>query len=155
MLTRLESAKKEWGGSHSVIDTWLEERRELLVLYCKLAGLSDFERSDQALPCKTEIQAFCQILMDYLSAGHFEIYDDIVKACKEQGEKSAQLAQNLYPKIAGSTEMAVSFNDKYAEEKEKSLLPEFDKDLSALGQALDQRFEFEDQLIENLYTHHS
>ena len=32
------------------------------------------EKKDQSLPEPSQIQAFCQILMDYLSAGHFEVY---------------------------------------------------------------------------------
>lgn len=155
MLTRLEKAKSEWGGAHSVIDSWLQERQELLVIYCKLAGLPPYERSDQALPQKGEILEFCQILMDYLSAGHFEIYDDLVKACAEKGKESLQLAKSLYPKISASTDIALGFNDDYANAKEDSLLPKFDEDLSTLGQALEQRFEYEDELIENLFTHHS
>lgn len=155
MLKSLEKAKQEWGGSHSAIDSWLQERQELLVIYCKLAGLPPYERSDQALPKKGEILEFCQILMDYLSAGHFEIYDDLVKACAEKGPSSLKLAQSLYPQISASTDIALSFNDDYANAKEESLLPNFDEDLSTLGQALEQRFEFEDELIENLYTHHT
>lgn len=155
MLTRLEKAKQEWGGAHSVIDSWLQERQELLVIYCKLAGLPPYERSDQALPQKSQILEFCQVLMDYLSAGHFEIYDDLVKACAEKGPSSLKLAQTLYPKIAASTDIALSFNDDYANAEEESLLPKFDEDLSTLGQTLEQRFEYEDELIENLYTNHS
>lgn len=157
MLTRLEQATEEWGGALSVIDSWLEERHQLLVSYCKLAGLPPYERNDQALPCKTDIQNFCQILMDYLSAGHFEIYDDIVKVCSERGEESAKLARSLCPKIAASTDIALTFNDKYADSDDDAdeLFEQFDHDLSALGEKLEQRFEFEDELIENLYTHHS
>lgn len=155
MLKSLEKAKQEWGGAHSAIDSWLQERQELLVIYCKLAGLPPYERSDQALPKKSEILEFCQILMDYLSAGHFEIYDNLVKACAEKGPSSLKLAQSLYPQISASTDIALSFNDDYANAKEESLLPNFDEDLSTLGQALEQRFEFEDELIENLYTHHT
>lgn len=155
MLKSLEKAKQDWGGSHSAIDSWLQERQELLVIYCKLAGLPPYERSDQALPKKSEILEFCQILMDYLSAGHFQIYDNLVKACAEKGPSSLKLAQSLYPQISASTDIALSFNDDYANAKEESLLPNFDEDLSTLGQALEQRFEFEDELIENLYTHHT
>jgi regulator of sigma D len=155
MLTRLERAKSDWGGAHSVIDSWLQERQELLVMYCKLVGLPPFQRNDQALPQKSEIQGFCQLLMDYLSAGHFEVYGSIVSACAEQGPKSLKLAQSLYPKIASSTDIALKFNDNYASTSEVNLLPEFDNDLSSLGQSLEQRFEFEDELIENLHTNHS
>ncbi len=154
MLTQLEKAQQEWGGSHTVIDSWLEERQELLVLYCKLIGLSPYERNDHALPEQIEIQRFCQILVDYLSAGHFEIYDDIAKACEIKGKQSVALAQSLYPKISESTDIALAFNDKYAEVKKGSLLPDFDEELSKLGETLELRFEYEDELIDNLYSNH-
>ncbi len=80
MLTRLEKAQQKWGGSHTIIDKWLTERQELLVLYCKIAGFSPYDKKDHALPDQLQIQTFCQILMDYLSAGHFEVYDDDKKA---------------------------------------------------------------------------
>ncbi len=155
MLTRLEKAQQKWGGSHSVIDKWLTERQELLVLFCRIAGFSPYEKKDHALPDQLQIQNFCQILMDYLSAGHFEIYDDIAKACKEKGPESQKLANALYPRISETTDVALDFNDKYAEVEQDDLLDEFDKDLSALGEALELRFELEDELIDNLYSNHT
>ena len=93
--------------------------------------------------------------MDYLSAGHFEIYDDIAKACKEKGPESQNLANALYPRISETTDVALDFNDKYAEVDKDDLLDEFDKDLSTLGEALELRFELEDELIDNLYSNHT
>ena len=70
MLTRVEKAQQKWGGSHTVIDKWLNERQDLIVLYCKIAGFTPYEKQDQALPEPKLIESFCQLLMDYLSAGH-------------------------------------------------------------------------------------
>ena len=56
MLTRLEKAQQKWGGSHSVIDKWLTERQELLVLFCRIAGFSPYEKKDHALPDQLQIQ---------------------------------------------------------------------------------------------------
>lgn len=155
MLTRLEQAQQKWGGSHSVIDTWLAERQDLLVQYCEIGGASSGVKHEQALPTQQKIQQFCQILMDYISAGHFEIYNDLVKRCEARGEHSLALAQSLYPRITQTTSLAVDFNDKYAEAEQESLLESFDKDLSQLGEALSLRFELEDELIDNLYSHHT
>ena len=44
---------------------------------------------------------------------------------------------------------------KYAEVDKDDLLDEFDKDLSTLGEALELRFELEDELIDNLYSNHT
>ncbi|MFC3033341.1 sigma D regulator [Pseudoalteromonas fenneropenaei] len=157
MLSRLEQAQQQWGGSHSVIDNWLAERQELLVQYYQLAGCAPYDKKDHALPDHAQIQAFCQIMLDYLSAGHFEIYDDLVQECEKKGPASLQLAQSLYPRIADTTDIALDFNDKYAEgeDKHESMYDEFDKDLSTLGEALELRFELEDELIYNLFANHT
>jgi len=155
MLTRVEKAQQKWGGSHTVIDKWLNERQELIILYCKMAGFSPYDKKDHALPKPEQIQAFCQILMDYLSAGHFEVYDDIAKACENKGPQSQQLASDIYPRISSTTDIALDFNDKYAEVDKEDLLEQFDNDLSVLGETLEMRFELEDELIDNLYSNHT
>ncbi len=155
MLTRLEKAQQQWGGSHSLIDNWLAERQQLLVNYCKLAGMSPYDSNDHALPAKADIQAFCQILMDYVSAGHFEVYDSIVKDCERNGPEGLALAKALYPRISETTDTALDFNDQYAEVNEQDLLADFDTHLSRLGEALELRFELEDELIHNVYEKHT
>ncbi|WP_371187084.1 sigma D regulator [Thalassotalea maritima] len=152
MLTQLERAQQQWGGSHSAIDNWLAERQAVLVAYCQLAGLPPYEQTDKVLPNQTDVQAFCQLLMDYLSAGHFEVYDQLVARCKENGPQSLALAQRIYPQIAKSTDIALAFNDKYAEVASADDLEDIDGQLSELGQMLEERFELEDTLIEELYN---
>jgi regulator of sigma D len=136
----------------------LNERQELLVRYCQLAGT---DKQDKALPNEQDILLFCQVMMDYISAGHFEVYEQIVKACKVNGSESRQLASNLYPRIDSTTDTALTFNDKYVEKTEEfkdlsldELFENFDIDLSTVGQALEERFGLEDELIETLYKNH-
>ena len=113
------------------------------------------KKSGNSLPDLADIQHFCQLLMDYLSAGHFEVYEQIVSQCAVNGHDSRKLADSLYPKIANSTDMALEFNDKYAEVDGSALSKNFDRDLSILGQALVERFDFEDELIQTLHNKHS
>lgn len=154
MLTKLEQTQQKYGGANTVIDNWLTERQDLLVQYCKLAGLPPYE-NNKSLPSDDSVNEFCQILIDYLSAGHFEIYDDIVKQCQEHGPESKALANEIYPKISETTEALVEFNDKYSDITEQSDLSNFDEDLSEMGQVLEQRLELEDELIHTLYAKHS
>ncbi|MFT6529573.1 MAG: regulator of sigma D [Psychrosphaera sp.] len=155
MLTRLEQTQQKYGGSNKIIDSWLAERQELLVKYCKLAGLPPFQKEAKTLPETKLVNSFCQILIDYLSAGHFEIYNDIVKQCQQHGPDSAALADQIYPQITATTDDLVSFNDKYSALDENSNLDGFDTDLSVIGQILEARLELEDQLIHTLYSKHS
>ncbi len=155
MLTQLEQTQQKYGGANTVIDTWLAERQELLVKYCKLAGLPPYDQDARVLPDVDNVNDFCQILVDYLSAGHFEVYNDIVKQCQEHGPESAKLAETIYPQISATTSQLVDFNDKYTAINVKADLSSFDEDLSVIGQILEERLELEDELIHTLYAKHS
>ena len=155
MLTKLEKAKEEWGGTLSIIDTWLEARQECVVLYCQLAGLPPYQQETRSLPEQAKITKFCQILLDYASTGHFEVYEQIIAQCKVDGEENLKIAQELYSRITKTTDTALNFNDKYAENASDKALLDFDKDLSELGQIMEGRFEREDQLLEVVHLHHT
>ena len=154
MYTRVQTARQKWGGSLTAIDNWLDERQQLIVSYCKLAALPPFDNKRTTLPSQAAVQEFCQLMMDYLSAGHFEVYDQIVSQCEINGNDSKSLAEALYPKISASTDIALEFNDNYAEPSADNTFETFDHDLSALGQALEDRFGLEDELIQTLYVKH-
>ncbi|RJG47889.1 sigma D regulator [Motilimonas pumila] len=154
MLTKLEQAKLEWGGSSHIIDNWLNDRQTVLVGYCELAGLPPYNKDEQTLPSPEKVQEFCQVLVDYLSTGHFEIYDQVVSKCESHGKASVTLAKELYPKISDTTDTALAFNDKYAEAELDEHAASFDLDLSQLGQIMEQRFALEDQLLETLHSKH-
>lgn len=155
MLTKLEQAKEEWGGTLSIIDNWLEERQNLVVLYCELAGLPPYQQKINGLPEQEKITEFCQRLLDYASTGHFEIYEQIIAQSKLDGENNLKIAQELYSRITTTTDTALNFNDKYAESASDTDLLDFDKDLSELGQIMESRFEREDQLLEVVHLHHT
>ncbi|WNO59852.1 sigma D regulator [Rheinheimera sp. MMS21-TC3] len=151
MYTRVQQAQQEWGGSLSAIDGWLDERQQLIVSYCKLASLPPFENDRSTLPSQQQVQEFCQLLLDYLSAGHFEVYERIITESDTKDNHCRQLAEKLYPKISISTDLALAFNDKYADHLSTRQSGPFDLELSELGQALEERFGYEDELINTLY----
>lgn len=155
MYTRLQKARQKWGGSLTAIDNWLDERQQLIVSYCKLASLPPFDDKRTTLPAQSAVQEFCQLLVDYLSAGHFEVYERIVSECAINGTDSRKLADSLYPKIAVSTDLALNFNDLYADHLSTRHSGAFDRELSELGQALEERFAYEDELIHTLYEKHT
>jgi|TARA_B100000745_G_C20148291_1_gene393708 regulator of sigma D len=152
MLEQLEKTQEKYGGSKDAIDRWLEERQELLIRYCQLSGLKKFKKSRAPEP--EQISRFCEVLVDYVSAGHFEIYEDIVSKCSEHGPDSVALAKRLLPKITETTELAIDFNDRYESEVEDEQWGTFDQDLSELGECLATRIELEDKLIHTLHEKH-
>lgn len=156
MLSKIEQKQQIWGGSNKLIDHWLGSRKSLLVLYCQLAGLPPYERRSETLPNQLQIKEFCNLLVDYVSEGHFEVFDKISQDCQANGHESKQLIQDLLPRISASTDAALDFNDKYTQlpEQDEGWM-QFDTELSTLGQGLEERFEFEDQLLEDLFLHHN
>lgn len=149
MLENCKSAKERWGGVSEIIDRWLEERQAVLVQYC---ALSDREQNLSDLQRGEKLRSFCQILVDYVSAGHFEVYDQLIKEGREFDDAEAlQEASKIYDIIDTTTERLLDFNDKYLETDDISSLT---ADLSHLGEALEVRFSAEDRLISVLHTSH-
>lgn len=150
MLENCKSAKERWGGVNQIIDRWLQERQELLVDYCSLSGITSFDEniSDH----RQRVRHFCQTLVDYASAGHFGVYDQLIKEGRDFHDRQAlETAAKLYKIIDATTEKLLDFNDKYQETDDLSALA---SDLSDIGQQLEPRFEAEDQMIAVLHVSH-
>ncbi|GLP97452.1 sigma D regulator [Paraferrimonas sedimenticola] len=155
MLKSLAVAKEKWGGSNSLIDQWLGHRSQLLASYCELANLPPYEKEHRRLPDLGEIQSFCALVVDYVSEGHFEVYDQVVSACEKTGEENLALARKLMPQIAKTTDFALDFNDKYTGIHDHDQVVELDQDLSKLGQMMETRFDLEDRLLEAVHQVHA
>lgn len=149
MLENCKSAQERWGGVSDIIDRWLQERKQLLVQYCNLSELAEDGYEENSGPA---VQKLCQILVDYISVGHFEVYDQLVKEGLEFDDQEAlDSAKEPLRLIDDTTEHILDFNDKYQETDD---LGAFLKDLSDLGEVLAQRFEAEDSMIEVLHMAH-
>lgn len=149
MLENCKSALERWGGVSEIIDRWLEERQQMLVDYCKL---SDSIQSEDNETCGIKVRSLCQIMVDYVSAGHFEIYDQLVKEGQElDDQEGLKTAGALYKHIDSTTEYILDFNDKYQEIDD---LDAIENDLSTLGEKLAARFEAEDKMIKVLHFAH-
>ena len=151
MLDNCKNAKELWGGVSEIIDRWLQDRQDMLVQYCALSSkLSSADATEEQTGAK--LSNLCQILVDYISAGHFEIYDQLMKEGREFDDSEAlKEAGDLFGTIDKTTEKVLDFNDKYLETDDLSSLSD---DLSALGEMLEVRFTAEDRMIEVLHTSH-
>ena len=121
------------------VEALLNERRQLLVRFCQLAGASPDE-----VPALLE--AFCQILIDYTSLWQFEVH----VALLSQQRTNAKLVQCLEREqvhILRADEAALAFNDHYDESKERFDPRELDRRLSLLGEQLATRFDAEDRIL--------
>ena len=131
-----------------MIERWIEERRELLVKYCELTEVTDF--SDPENNYDAELQQFCEIMVDYVSVGHFEVFEQITKEAEIFGnDQGLDKSPELIEKIQTTTELILDFNDKYITAKDLDALI---IDLAALGETFVQRFADEDVLIDMLHS---
>lgn len=133
-------------GTHGMVRKLLAERQQMLLLFCRVAGLEPFNDSARGAEV---LQSFCEVLVDYSAFGHFEIYERIV-AGRERRSLVVEVASEVYPRIAEASEVAVEFNDKYDASDHDLDLKQLDRDLSKLGEELAVRIEMEDRIIEAL-----
>ena len=145
MLNQLESLTERVRGSNKLVDRWLHVRKHLLVAYYNLVGIKPGKESFMRLNEKA-LDDFCQSLVDYLSDGHFNIYERIIR--EMEGTTPYLAASKLYPLLEANTQQIMDYYDSTLEnEIDHDNYLEFQQALSDLGEALEERFTLEDKLI--------
>jgi len=143
VVSTIDEHKERRLGTRQLVRNLLAERQEMLVSYCRLAGLEPYNADK---PVKRQLDEFCQLLMDYTAFGHFELYRRISDGAERRGRVS-RVASEVYSQISEITEQVVAFNDKYdASDHSLSLAP-LPLDLSRLGESMALRMELEDRLV--------
>ena len=145
MLNQLENLTARVGGSNKLVDRWLHVRKHLLVAYYNLVGLKPGKESFMRLNEKA-LDDFCQSLVDYLSSGHFNIYERIIR--EMEGNPPLLEATRLYPQLEDNTQQIMDYYDSCLENAiDHDNYLEFQQALSDIGEALAARFTLEDKLI--------
>lgn len=121
-----------------------KERQDVWSLYCRIADLKPFSASEKV---KKELTLFSQLLVDYVSLGHFGVYERLL-AGTERRQRVLSVAKAIYPEFSAITDAAISFNEKYKNIKELNSFDGLEQDLSALGENLAKRIDLEDRLCE-------
>ena len=119
-----------------------QERHQVWSLYCKVAELKPFSCSSQTQSILTQ---FSQLLIDYVSLGHFGIYEHLLSGT-ERRESVLTAAKKMYHEFSETTEAVISFNDKYDDSEHTLTIDKLEADLSALGENLAKRIDLEDNL---------
>ena len=155
MLVKSNNIKDHWFGVSKILDNWLQQRQKLIVDFCTISGVYDSNLVAGRDTVKN-IKEFCEIMVDYISAGHFEVYDHLIQEAEALNDSSAlDLAKKIYPELSKTTDIALSFNDKFdGVFSNEDITPNLAHELSHLGESLVTRFELEDTLIENLHYSH-
>ncbi|MCE7524677.1 sigma D regulator [Alloalcanivorax xenomutans] len=153
MASSSSTALAQWQHIEALVQAWLEERRQLIVLLCQVQGIDHTpSREEPDTPVHQRIQDLCQVLMDYLSAGYFEVYNALVRAARHYGSGPPQWAEQLIQRLDASTEEALAFNEDYDSPTHcMTRLTELPERVARLIVALEERFALEDQLIVSLY----
>ncbi|MBV2131826.1 sigma D regulator [Pseudomonas sp. MAP12] len=147
MLENCRNAQERWGGVHLLLDRWIQQRHQVVSLYQALHA--------QPKASGTPLENFCATLVDYVSAGHFEIYEQLLGEAREFGDEQAlALARQVWPQIEENTQAALDFNDRCDNGDCRDSVG-LARELQRLGSLLHERFELEDCLIEVLHNAHS
>lgn len=139
---------KRRGQTSHVVEKLLEGRAQVWNLYCSVAGVEPYQ-SGKGI--EEQVQEFCQLLVDYISLGHFGVYQRIIDGT-ERRKSIIDVAERVYPKIASATDAALNFNEKYQKLTSAKALTQLSDDLSILGDQLATRIELEDELISEMLT---
>lgn len=146
MLTQLDDLTERVGGGNELVDTWLRARRQLLVTYYELIGLKPQKDALTALD-EQALDAFCHNLVDYLSTGHFSVYEHIVS--EMQGDSPLLVAAQLYPALEANTDRIMQLYDGHLQQAiNDDNCTGFQQALSEVGEVLESRFTLEDKLVQ-------
>lgn len=151
MLNQLDVLTERVGGSSELIDSWLEARRQLLVAYYHLIGMKPNKEALTTLD-EQALDNFCHGLVDYLSAGHFSIYERVVS--EMNGDNPMIAAAQFYPPLEANTERLMQIYDGHLQQSiDDDNCMTFQQALSEVGEVLEARFTLEDKLIQLTWDH--
>ena len=125
------------------LDSLIKSRRAMWADFCELADLRPY-RSGPELDAR--VHQFCQYLIDYTATAHFHLYHRLAEG-KENRSNMAAVAETLYPTIARSTDVILTFNDVFGEGYD-IVGSDLEEGLSELGETLAKRIELEDRILE-------
>lgn len=153
MVKSSKRTKEGWSLVDDMVQRWMQQRIQLTLDFEKLVTPQALEESVKEL--SPRINSFCQTLVDYVSAGHFEVYNELIIEAREFNDGSLTKGIDLCRKIEQSTDLALEFNDKYESNAHtENLMRELPRELVALGSVLNLRFDLEDRLIAAVHDCH-
>jgi len=150
MPHRNSDPKQQFEAVEDMLTRWLKERRALLGKYTEIVVALDSTDNDDRLQQRQ--QGLCELLVDYVSAGHFEVFHELINEAESFADGSGALAEKLMPAIGDTTEVIMAYEEKYSAAQGRQ--EKLKRDLSALGEVLESRFVLEDRLIAGLHNRH-
>ena len=150
MPHRNSNPRQQFAAVEELLTRWLKERRELLGRYTEIAVALD--SAPEPAKLNKRQQALCTVLVDYVSAGHFEVFHELLNEAESFADGSGAIARQLMPAIGDTTELILAYEEKYG--SGETYPDTLQRDLSSLGEVLETRFVAEDRLIAGLHNKH-
>lgn len=129
--------------TRAAVERLLEQRQQMLVQFERVSGVQPF---DDDAPGAESLERFVQLLMDYIAAGHFGLYQRITEGT-ERRKAVIDAAERVFPKIAATMDRALDFNDAYDTTDKSAPFDALSDRLSRLGEVIALRVELEDELL--------
>lgn len=149
MASTLPAAIEQWQRIETLVKAWLDERQQLIVLLCTLQGMRGLSSRQ---PRHKQLQQFCELLMDYISAGYFEVYRELVNEARHFHRENPSLTHHIIRQLDSSTDEALAFNADFENPTNHAeLKSELPQRIGQLMQTLEERFTLEDQLILSIH----
>ncbi len=137
MLERTTHSLVIFSGHSKPLDRWLQHRQLLVSGYCYMIA----NTLSVTLPPLTEVRYWCEELVDYLTAGHFQVFSELLETSPlDQGNDAG------YSRIMQTTNDLLTMQEAVFE-LQKDNHQALEQLLSKLGENLAKRLEFEDLFI--------
>lgn len=149
MITHAQTAMAQWQRIEALVQHWLQEREQLLHLLCTIRGMRN---ASSQTPVAARVQELCEVLMDYVSAGYFEIYRELAQEARSFNRQQHHVVRNILQRLEDSTDEALAFNDDFdSPEQIAALFNVLPHRVDRLLEKLEDRFALEDQLITSIH----
>lgn len=150
MSYQTHAALQQWQRIELLVQQWLGERQQILRMLFSLRTLINSDRQRNPLPQR--VQQFCQLLIDYVSAGYFEVYRELAQKAHYTQPENRALVSAILKRLEESTDAALAFNDDFdSSEHTVALQAKLPQRLHELLVKLEERFALEDQLIVSIH----
>lgn len=132
-----------------LVRRWLDERQTLIAQEAALHAAH--AAGADAATLARHVAAFCQTLMDYVSAGHFEVYDELLDEVERHHALPATVSQALMARLQATTDAAIRFNELCEDPHSPAAQACLARELPILRLELESRFQTEDRLLAPLH----